>query len=226
MIPSLEVLFEDQYILCINKPAGLLSIRDGYDPSLPYVTSLLEPRYGRLWVVHRLDKGTSGLFLLARTKESHASLNTAFEHRQVHKTYHAIVVGRPPWEEFIADAPLKIDGDRNHRTVVDRLNGKPAQTKFRVLKRFGDYSLIEASPLTGYTHQIRAHLLHSGFPILADPLYTPHLEKSGVKAIPDLPIQRLALHAFALDFRHPVSSLDLHLVAEYPEDFQNALNSF
>ncbi len=219
------VIFEDQHLLCINKPAGLLSIRDGYDPSLPYVASLLEPLYGGLWIVHRLDKGTSGIFLLARTKESHTSMNIAFEHRQVRKTYHAIVADRPPWDEYLADLPLKVDGDRNHRTVIDRLAGKPAQTKFRVIKSSGDFSLIEACPLTGYTHQIRAHLLDTGFPILADPLYLLRTGKVASISNGDLPISRLALHAFALDFHHPITGNELHLTASYSEDFINALHS-
>src|SRR5512139_1769253 len=106
-----EILYADPYLVCINKPAGLLSIRDGYDPSLPYVTGLLEPRFVRLWIVHRLDRETSGVFLLARTKESHKELNTAFVDRRIHKVYLAIVYGCPTWEEYLADLPLKIDGD-------------------------------------------------------------------------------------------------------------------
>ena len=218
-----EIIFEDQYLICINKPSGLLSIRDGYDPSLPYAANLLEPHYGKLWIVHRLDRGTSGTFVLARTKESHATLNMAFEHRQVHKTYHAIVTGRPPWDEYLADMPLKIDGDRNHRTVVDRLAGKPAQTKFRLIKSSADFSFVEACPLTGYTHQIRAHLLASGFPILSDPLYALRSGKPESRSVVVLLIPRMALHAYALDFRHPFTGIDLHLKADYPEDFLNAL---
>ncbi len=218
-----EILFEDSHLLCINKPAGLLSIRDGYDPSLPYVSKLLEPHYGRLWIVHRLDRDTSGVFLLARSSPIHKDLNSAFEGRQVHKTYHAIVTGCPPWEEYQADLPLKIDADRRHRTLVHPVGGKPAQTRFRVIHSVSEYTLLEACPFTGYTHQIRAHLLALGFPILADALYSlpPHQDSN--RASSQALISRLALHAYRLDFVHPVTRQEMHLTAPYQEDFRVAL---
>ncbi len=219
-----EVLYEDPHLLCINKPAGLLSIRHGYDPALPYVTSLLEPHFGRLWIVHRLDRETSGVFLLARSPASHKAMNTAFEARQVHKTYHAIVAGRPPWDNYLADLPLKIDADRRHRTLVVPVGGKPAQTRFTVLYAESSCSLLEACPLTGYTHQIRAHLLALGFPILADMLYTLPPRHDSSLASPHAVIPRLALHAYQLDFPHPVTGQQLHLAAPYPEDFREALH--
>ncbi len=217
-----QVLFEDQHLLCINKPAGLLSIRDGYDPNLPYVFGLLEPRFGKLWIVHRLDRETSGVLLLARTPESHKLLNAAFEGRQVHKTYHAIVHGRPPWEETQADLPLKVDADRSHRTLVHPSGGKPAQTSFRVLKSGHDFTLLEAHPLTGYTHQIRVHLLALGFPILSDPLYTQGSRAQNSSETQSL-IPRLALHAYLLEFQHPITGVVLRLMAPYPQDFLHAL---
>ncbi len=225
MIFEPQIIYEDQFIVCINKPAGLLSIRHGYDPTLPYVTRLLEPRYGRLWIVHRLDRDTSGIMVLARTRESHTSLNDAFEKRQVRKTYHAIVNGHPDWEEHMADLPLRINGDRSHRTVINPLLGKPAQTIFRVLKSSPDFSLVEARPLTGYTHQIRAHLLALGFPIIADLLYSPQSRPQPISVSHNLPISRLALHAYCLDFRHPATGEEMHMTAPYPADFLNALKA-
>ncbi len=201
----------------INKPAGLRSLPDGYDPSRPYVRALLEPHYGRLWMVHRLDKETSGVLVLARSAESHRLLNTMFEQHQVRKTYHALAAGCPPWEELTVRLPLRPNGDRRHRTVVDQSGGKPAVTRLRLLQRFPSACLIEAQPETGRTHQIRAHLAASGLPILNDSLY-------GALSLPGLPLDSLALHAHSLELTHPISGLPLHLAAPYPPAFQSAVH--
>ena len=224
--PLPEIIYEDQYLLVINKPAGLLSIRDGYDASLPFVRQLLEPHFGRLWNVHRLDRETSGVLLLARSPESHRILNAAFENHQVQKIYHAIVNGVPPWHEKLVDVPLKVNGDRRHRTTADPVNGKHARTHFHILQASAEYSLLEAHPLTGYTHQIRAHLFTLGFSILGDPLYS--LNRSNpIPPVPAaLPIQRLALHAFSIKFAHPFTKAPLKLVAAYLPDFASALEAF
>src|SRR5512133_3946911 len=89
------ILYQDETLLAVNKPAGLRTIPDGYNPTLPYLAALLEPAFGRVWVVHRLDKDTSGAILFARTAESHRALNQQFEQRKVKKEYHAIAVGMP-----------------------------------------------------------------------------------------------------------------------------------
>ncbi len=165
------LIYDDDDLVIVNKPAGLLTIRDGYSASLPYLLRSLEVHYGRLWVVHRLDKETSGIVVFARNSQSHRILNQQFENRQVKKIYHALVNGSPKWNEKTAALPLRVNGDRRHRTIVDPTRGKPARTELWVLKRWKEVSLIGAIPLTGYTHQIRAHLSAEGFPILADSLY-------------------------------------------------------
>ncbi|MBN2258860.1 MAG: RNA pseudouridine synthase, partial [Anaerolineaceae bacterium] len=129
---SIPILFEDEAILVIDKPAGVLSLPDGYDRSFPHLTSLLAPRFGQLWIVHRLDRDTSGVLVLARTAVAHHDLNDQFRERRVHKTYHALVEPSPAWERMTADIPLRKDGDRQHRTVVDPQRGKPALTDFEV----------------------------------------------------------------------------------------------
>lgn len=208
------VLFSDSEILVINKPSGLLSLPDGYNPDIPHVRSILEPEYDRLWIVHRLDKETSGLLVLARTKIAHKNLNQQFQDRIVNKTYHAIVHGRPPWDVIIIDSPLKVDGDRHHRTIISTAKGKPACTECAVIQRWQNTSLLSIHPLTGYTHQIRAHLTSVGHSLLGDTVYTTH------------PLQfneafgRTALHSFSLQFNHPKSSQSLLLSAPYPADFE------
>lgn len=212
--PGDSVLWSDESLVVINKPPGLLTLPDGYDPTLPHISQLLEAKFGRLWIVHRLDKDTSGLLVLARTAEAHRILNTAFETRQVTKVYHALVAGSPEWDERRVCLPLRVNGDRQHRTIVDARKGKPAITNLRVLERFSQWALIEASPETGRTHQIRAHLAVAGFPILGDALYGGDEEQL---------IKRAALHACSLAFPHPVTGEGISFQAPYPEDFLRVL---
>ena len=214
---KIPLLHSDEALLVINKPSGLRSLPDGYDPSRPHVRALLEPHYGRLWMVHRLDKETSGVLVLARNPQAHRALNTMFEQHQVHKTYHALAAGSPEWEEQTVRLALRPNGDRRHRTVVDAAGGKPAVTHLRLLSRFPTACLLEAKPETGRTHQIRAHLAASGLPILGDTLY-------GAPALPGLPLESLALHAWALELIHPESRLPVRFEAPYPTDFQNTLD--
>ncbi|MFZ6031075.1 MAG: RluA family pseudouridine synthase [Chloroflexota bacterium] len=216
-LDPVPVLWQDEWLLAIHKPAGLPTLPDGYDKTALHVKSLLEAAFGRLWIVHRLDKDTSGVLLLARTAGVHRALNQQFDQHQVVKVYHALVVGSPQWDVRAIDAPLQPNGDRRHRTVP-KAGGKPAVTHARVLERLGAYTLIEARPTTGRTHQIRAHLgFVAGLPLVADALY-------GCKILPeDWPIARVALHACALTVTHPVHGKRLAVEAPYPDDFAGAL---
>jgi RluA family pseudouridine synthase len=225
---EIEILWCDDDIILINKPAGLLTIRDGYDPTLPYAADVLQSQYGKLFVVHRLDRDTSGILLFARNAQSHRNLNDQFQNRQTQKIYHAIILGIPSWDEFHAEYPLQVDGDRRHRTKVDYDKGKPALTDLYVMERFSSHCLIKALPHTGYTHQIRAHLSATGFPILGDQLYSipmpspiPKPYKSSQE--PQL-ISRMALHAFSLSFIHPTTNTAFYFEAPHPFDFHDALN--
>lgn len=193
------VLFTDECLLVVNKPAGLRSVPDGYDPALPHLRSVLEPIFGTLWMVHRLDKETSGLMVLARDAESHRELNRQFREREPIKRYLAQVAPQPSWEEISLEAPLKVDADRAHRTRVDFEKGKPARTDFQVLRREDNWTELVCTLHTGITHQIRAHLYHLGLGILGDPLYQPAQFKSASR--PE--VGRMMLHASELTFAHP-----------------------
>jgi tRNA pseudouridine32 synthase/23S rRNA pseudouridine746 synthase len=220
------ILWQDDALLAVNKPAGIAVLAEGWDPQKPYLTGLLREHFGRLWNVHRLDKETSGVLLLARSPQAHRLLNIQFEKRQVRKVYHALVVGQPEWRERWVRLPLRLNGDRRHRTVVDWEGGKPSETEFHLLEGFSTYALVEAILHSGRTHQIRAHLAAIGIPLVADALYgdgKPLLAQSeaGDRQTPVL--QRAGLHARLLELVHPVTAQHLKLEAPYPPDFSQSL---
>jgi tRNA pseudouridine32 synthase/23S rRNA pseudouridine746 synthase len=211
------LLWSDDSLLAINKPPGLLTLPDGYDKTLPHLRSILEPSFGRLWIVHRLDRDTSGIIVLARSADAHRHLNTQFQENRASKIYHALALGLPPWEDLTVTAPLRPDGDRRHRTVIDPVKGKSAITELRVLRHLDGYCLLEIAPRTGRSHQIRAHLKHVGFPILADPLYGDPSHPCHAL------LPHLALHALSLTLIHPKTEETMKFEAPYPKDFSNLL---
>jgi len=230
--PADMLLWADEFLLAVNKPSGLLTLPDGYDSNLPHIKSVLAPEFGRLWIVHRLDRDTSGVLLLARSAAAHRALNAQFAGRQIQKTYQALLYGNPAWQRKRINHPLRPNGDRRHRTVVDQAAGKPAGTDFSVLERFRDYTLVEARPETGRTHQIRVHAAALGHPIVADPLYgmigcavDSNMQENAVVKTEGQGsiIVRLALHAFRLNFSHPQSHKETAIVAPYPDDFSSAV---
>jgi len=228
----MDILYRDEALLVVNKPAGLSTLPDGYNPSLPHIKSVLEQQYGSLWIVHRLDKDTSGVLLLARSAAAHRSLNMQFEKRLVSKVYHALVLGNPEWREKTVSLPLRPNGDRQHRTVIDPHAGKPAVTHLKVLESLGQYCLLEAIPETGRTHQIRAHLSALSLSILGDKLYGTrnHLHVVGNAPPPNQardPLIRLTgsmgLHAWSLEITHPLTMEKLKFTAPYPAELMAVL---
>jgi tRNA pseudouridine32 synthase/23S rRNA pseudouridine746 synthase len=210
----MDILYADEHIIVLNKPADLSVLPEGWDPDAPYLRQMLESEFGPIWVVHRLDKVTSGVMVFARTAEAHRELNGQFERHEVEKVYHAIVEGVPPWEEHTARHMLQTNVGRKHRTVVVRKKGKNSETHFRVLKRGQAEALVEAHPKTGRTHQVRVHLSALGFPLLGDVLYGA--SETALIAHP-------ALHALSLTFTHPSLGKRVTFNAPYPEDMQQLL---
>lgn len=225
MLPDPEtlILYEDEHLLVVNKPAGLASLPDGYDAEEPHLRAFLAPRYGALWIVHRLDKETSGVIVLARSAEAHRQLNTQFEQHTVKKVYHALCVGDPDWNENIVRLPLRVNVGRRHRTVADPRRGKRAVTSLAVIERFPGCTLIEARPETGRTHQIRAHLYALGLPVASDPQYGPGGIFQAGNSGPML--TRTGLHAWSLAILHPILGTPLALQAPYPPDLAEVVDS-
>jgi len=216
--PRFSVIYEDGEIIAVNKASGVAVCPDRWDESRErldrLVAETLNPQ-AKLFTVHRIDRDTSGLVLFAKNEASHRRLSLAFEGRSVAKRYIAVVNGRPPWKETTCDLPLVPDGNKRHMTIVDKFRGKKSVTRFVFLGGAGNYSVLEALPETGRTHQIRVHAAALGFPVACDPLYgrdkavllssikrnwrgDPHDEKPL--------LARLALHAAGLSVPSEVAS--------------------
>jgi 23S rRNA pseudouridine1911/1915/1917 synthase len=212
----LDILFENADLLVINKPAGMV-----VHPAAGHVSGTLahavlghaadlegvggEQRPG---IVHRLDKDTSGIILVAKNDRAHRWLQEQFKQRLVKKTYIALVDGHPPTPQGRIEAPIARDpAHRKRMAVVPPGRGREAVTEYRVIENFHEYDLIEAAPLTGRTHQIRLHLAFIGCPIVGDTVYG--------RRKPSLPLDRHFLHASSISFRLPGE--------EHPRTFTTAL---
>jgi RluA family pseudouridine synthase len=218
----MDILYKDEHIIVINKPAGLPVLPDGWEKNAPYLVKMLEEEFGKVFIIHRLDKVTSGVIIFARTADAHRTLNIQLEKHEAEKVYHAIVEGEPRWNEKTTKFPLRTNVGHKHRTMVDDKNGKPSETRFRILKRYQaqleydrrESALVEAKPMTGRTHQIRVHAYALGHPLLGDILYGASETEL---------IARPALHAHSITFTHPATNERLTFTAERPQDFVSAL---
>jgi tRNA pseudouridine32 synthase / 23S rRNA pseudouridine746 synthase len=186
----LPIVYEDDDVVAIDKPAGIASIPER-DLSKDTVVGLLEKQLKqKLFVVHRLDKEVSGCMLFAKNAETHKLLNEQFFSRNVHKTYIAIVHGKVLHDQGTIDKPVRQFG--SGRMGVDESKGKKSVTEYTVVKRFGGHTLIEARPITGKRHQIRVHLYSIGHPVAGDMMYG---DKAVQKKYP-----RLMLHSKSIQF--------------------------
>ncbi len=197
-----DVIYEDENVIVVNKPEGLLSEAKG-----EYCPEKTLADFG--YVAHRLDRDTSGVMILAKSEEVQKFLKKQFQDRKVHKTYYAIVQGRPKLDEARIDLPLKRDLKRPTTFRVDA-GGKASETFYKVLKSNDKYSLVELKPTTGRTHQLRVHMKYLGHPILGDPVYGE--EKA----------DRLYLHAGSLEVTLP-GGIRKVFEAPLPKEFKNVL---
>lgn len=210
----IQILLENDDIVAVNKPEGLAAIPERRPETASLFETLCADRNERLYIVHRLDKETSGVIVFARNAEAHRRLNQQFETRAVRKEYLALTHGVIPEDRGVIDRPLRQFG--SGRVAVDRERGKRSMTDFLVRQRFRDHTLVEARPHTGRRHQIRVHLFSVGHPIAGDSLYGPRKIQ---KKFP-----RLMLHAFRLILRLP-SGAEIAVEAALPQSFSVVLGA-
>ena len=227
----LIIVFEDDHLLVVDKPAGLVvhPAAGNYDGTL--VNALLHHCAGRLsgiggvarpGIVHRIDKDTSGLLVVAKTDPAHEGLSAQFARHSIDRRYKAIVAGIPTSGSI--DAPLaRSPHDRKRVSIQTR--GKRAVTHYALNTALKDAALIECRLETGRTHQIRVHLSSIGHPLLGDPVYG-RVRPNHRSVLKTLNFSRQALHAAELGFIHPVSSETLHFESEMPHDMQQLFNAF
>ena len=214
--PCFQLVYVDASLLVVDKPSGLLAVPGRGEDKQDCLSSRVQARYPEALVVHRLDMATSGLMLLARSREVQRTLSIAFAAREVHKRYEAVVQGRlamPPhtaagWA--VIDLPIALDWPARPLRVIDAVFGKPSITRWQVRDYNPDANTTRLllEPVTGRSHQLRVHLKALGHPILGDALYAPEDVRAAAP--------RLLLHAQQLRLTHPVTGAVIQFMAETP----------
>ena len=219
----LEILYEDNDIIVVNKPKGMVVHPANGNPDGTLVNAIMsickdslsgiggEIRPG---IVHRLDKNTSGAIIIAKNDKAHINLSEQLKNHEIKKTYIALVRGIVKENNATINMPIGRSKKDRKKMAVDK-NGKDAITHFKVLKRYSNCSLLEINIETGRTHQIRVHLSHIGYPIIGDEVYSNGKNKWNIEG--------QCLHAKSLDFVHPITGEKMHIEAELPEYFQKIL---
>ena len=218
-----KIIYEDETILVVDKPAGMLTHPAGKNVSGTLLNALLSysegfQRLERAGIVHRLDRDTSGIIVVAKNNLAYRSLKKQFKEREIKKKYLAVVKGKFPFDKEEFKIPLGRKGDQITRGLTFK-EGKEAITKFRVLRTFEPATFLEVFPKTGRTHQIRATLFFLGYPIIGDRKY------GGKKTEIDGLIGRQALHSSTIGFLHPSTKKYLIFTAPLPEDMERLLQS-
>ncbi len=229
----LNVIHEDTDLLIINKPAGLVIHPAAGNPSGTLVNALLHyckdlsgiGGVERPGIVHRLDKDTTGIMIVAKSDRAHLALSIAFRQHTIGKTYLAVCYGTPKTEDGVVDAPIDRH-PRNRREMAVVKEGRPSRTLYDVEQAFEGTSMVSCHPVTGRTHQIRVHMAHVGHAIVGDPLYAGRQWRN----LPDARIQsacrsfpRQALHARRIAFEHPVTKEAVEFEAPLPPDIEELL---
>jgi 23S rRNA pseudouridine1911/1915/1917 synthase len=231
----LEILFEDQYLVAVNKPSNMVTHpARGYQSGTLVNAMMYHCRAlskgddpVRPGIVHRLDKDTTGVIVVAKDDEAHWRLALQFERRRIHKEYLAVVEGEFELDSDRIDAPIGAHPFVRERYSVRKEIGRPAATVFQVIERMNGFTFVRLLPETGRTHQLRVHMSYLRHPIVADSMYGARKITVGDLFKTDDPgpiIGRFALHAHRLEFRHPITGKDIKLQAPLPPDFQQLLD--
>ena len=231
---ALNIVFEDEYLIVIDKPAGMVVHPASGNRDGTLVNALLHHCRGQLsgiggvarpGIVHRIDKDTSGLLVAAKSDAAHEGLGVQFRDHSIHRAYLALVGGHPmPPAGTLRGTIARSSTHRKKMALVDEGRGKHAVTHYRTLERLDYAALVECRLETGRTHQVRVHLSSIGNPLLGDPVYgrtPPRLRP----LLEELQFQRQALHAAELGFLHPISRQELRFVSELPSDIQHLLSN-
>lgn len=220
---KLDILYEDEYILVVNKPSGMVvhpgaGVKDHtLVNALVHHTNTLSHTNGdiRPGIVHRIDKDTSGVLLVAKTDEVHDILAEGFKNKTIKRVYVALLVGVFPSHTATIDAPIGRDPKNRLRMVVTSINSKNAVTHLKVIKRYDKFTLVELRLETGRTHQIRAHMKYIGYPVYNDPVYTD-------KNASDF---GQFLHAKSLEFVHPITNKKMFFSVDEPKYFKDFVDN-
>jgi 23S rRNA pseudouridine1911/1915/1917 synthase len=227
----IDVLYEDEDVIAVNKPAGMV-VHAGAGATRGTLVNALLHHFGTLstvggnlrpGIVHRLDRGTSGAMIVARNDVAHRVLGEQFRSRAVKKTYIALLHGRLARDAGTIERPITRDPQRRTRMTARLAHGRAAQTDWRVLLRLGNFTLVEAQPRTGRTHQIRAHFVAIGHPLVGDTLYgAPRQVRAGGASLK--PLGRVFLHAARLSFAHPRTGASIEIRAPLDAGLRNYMN--
>jgi 23S rRNA pseudouridine1911/1915/1917 synthase len=235
----LDILYEDEWLAAINKPAGMV-VHPAKGHWKGTLTSALQYHFDKLsgaggptrpGIVHRLDRDTSGVLVVAKTDQAHFALAEQFEQRSAEKEYLAITVGVPDHDRDIIEQPIGIHPYQREKMAIrrDHATSRPAKTFYEITERFAGFAAIRVLPKTGRTHQIRVHLAHIGCPVLCDKLYSgrdriTRGELQKMNGDNEVILSRQALHAARLVLAHPATSERLEFVAPLADDMQNVLD--
>jgi 23S rRNA pseudouridine1911/1915/1917 synthase len=228
------VVYECENYVIVNKPAGFLTLPDRFDKQKTNVITALKNHYAEVYPVHRLDKETSGILLVARNKEFHREMSMAFEKGLVEKKYWAIVNGTVAQEEAEINLAIGFDPSRPGKMMITK-SGKSSVTRYRVLNQYKQCTLLEINLLTGRTHQIRVHMQALGHPLLVDPdyggksqVFLSDFKNKKFKITKDtleMPIMtRVTLHSYSLCYRDERIGVDFNHSVDPPKDFKALLN--
>jgi 23S rRNA pseudouridine1911/1915/1917 synthase len=228
------VIYEDDWLIAFDKPSGMLVAPDRWNKERGSLVDLAHRHVSpEAFNAHRIDAGTSGIVLFAKNKPALRTIARLFEGRKIGKTYLAIVNGAPPQNDMTVKTGMQQDNLRPGAMMVAAKGGMPTETRLHIAKQWRWHSLLEVSPITGKTHQIRVHLAYIGCPIVADRLYGRDngLYLSAIKKdyrfkrnVAEKPlIGRLALHAAKISFQHPFTGQKVQIEAPSPKDFAIAI---